>query len=384
MVGLKKERVYKKLRDDIKNGVLPAGSQLPREVDLSQSLGISRVTLRPALQRLENEGYIKRLHGSGTFVAPESEHGKTQQTLIVISKQDNRIYQPQNYIVPEIFRFAAVKNLRVEHFDIRYVAMSTPEEFVNLTTELNTIGIILISSDYLGNEPSIEILKATHCPVILPHGKEFDHIVTGFTTFYTSRKASWQTGLEYLSKNGYKRVAQLGSGSLTNGKPFRDHTLFQTMELSGKLGLDTNPDMFATADIEDIDSIEHVLTSWLNLKQRPEAILCFSDFFAFHIIKELKKQGISIPDKMAIMGICGAPDAAFLNPPLTSVDYCYSDLAKQAVELIADGNVPESGTRIEHQFVLRERASVMKRFKKNKTPENSIIQTKTIAMEVSL
>src|SRR3954465_5407586 len=44
------------------------GERLPPEQELSAHLGISRGTLRTALQRLEETGEIVRRQGSGTFV----------------------------------------------------------------------------------------------------------------------------------------------------------------------------------------------------------------------------------------------------------------------------------------------------------------------------
>ncbi|HKE77809.1 MAG TPA: GntR family transcriptional regulator [Solirubrobacteraceae bacterium] len=57
------------LRDWLAHGGHRSGDRLPPEHELSAMLGVSRGTLRLALQRLESAGEIARRQGSGTFVA---------------------------------------------------------------------------------------------------------------------------------------------------------------------------------------------------------------------------------------------------------------------------------------------------------------------------
>src|SRR6185437_3174770 len=48
---------------------LGVGASIPSERQLSAELGVSRLTLRAALDELSREGYIVRKRGSGTFVS---------------------------------------------------------------------------------------------------------------------------------------------------------------------------------------------------------------------------------------------------------------------------------------------------------------------------
>jgi GntR family transcriptional regulator len=47
---------------------LKVGQAIPSERQLSQELGVSRLTLRAALDELVRDGYLDRRHGSGTYV----------------------------------------------------------------------------------------------------------------------------------------------------------------------------------------------------------------------------------------------------------------------------------------------------------------------------
>jgi len=62
------ERIAAALRDDIAAGRYAPGSRLPNETQLAERFEVNRHTLRQAMQRVAAEGYVKVLHGSGTYV----------------------------------------------------------------------------------------------------------------------------------------------------------------------------------------------------------------------------------------------------------------------------------------------------------------------------
>lgn len=66
--GGKARRVYLLLRDDITSGRFKAGSVLPGEQRLSAIHGVSRVTIRRALETLVADGLIEKRPGAGSVV----------------------------------------------------------------------------------------------------------------------------------------------------------------------------------------------------------------------------------------------------------------------------------------------------------------------------
>jgi GntR family transcriptional regulator len=75
---LKARRIYLLLRERIQNGELEPGSRLPGELSIAAEFGISRVTVRRALDTLANDGLIDRRPGSGTFV----REGNSAQPIV--------------------------------------------------------------------------------------------------------------------------------------------------------------------------------------------------------------------------------------------------------------------------------------------------------------
>jgi GntR family transcriptional regulator len=66
-----KKRLSFRVRDELAarmaSGHIPPGSKLPPEPDLAEELGVSRPTLREALRSLEEDGFVTRTRGAGTY-----------------------------------------------------------------------------------------------------------------------------------------------------------------------------------------------------------------------------------------------------------------------------------------------------------------------------
>ncbi|MBI3980042.1 MAG: GntR family transcriptional regulator [Chloroflexi bacterium] len=67
-LGPRARRVYMALRDQIISGELPPGTKLPSYPDLAVAFAVAPMTVRQALARLEEDHFITREVGRGTFV----------------------------------------------------------------------------------------------------------------------------------------------------------------------------------------------------------------------------------------------------------------------------------------------------------------------------
>jgi GntR family transcriptional regulator len=67
--------LYQQLSDCLRRQVLavnwPADSAIPSERELMRLTGLSRMTVRQAIDSLTREGLLTRIHGRGTFIVPE-------------------------------------------------------------------------------------------------------------------------------------------------------------------------------------------------------------------------------------------------------------------------------------------------------------------------
>ena len=62
------DNIKEDILDKIKNGTYPIGETIPSELELAESYGVSRATVRQALQILAADGYVEKRRRRGTIV----------------------------------------------------------------------------------------------------------------------------------------------------------------------------------------------------------------------------------------------------------------------------------------------------------------------------
>ncbi|WP_375000252.1 GntR family transcriptional regulator [Aeromicrobium sp. CTD01-1L150] len=90
------------------HGELSPGAVIPPERVLAENLGVSRPTLRAAVDQLVAEGYLERRHGSGTYVT----HPKVAMALTLTSFSEDmrrRGLEPGGRVLSFHARFAGAE-----------------------------------------------------------------------------------------------------------------------------------------------------------------------------------------------------------------------------------------------------------------------------------
>ena len=95
------------------------GDKLPNELELAESLGISRVTLREAIRILRTRGLVEIRRGLGTFVT-EPPHGETDLSPLMGVAADTRdLLEIRLMAEPAAAYYAALRATDAERADIR-------------------------------------------------------------------------------------------------------------------------------------------------------------------------------------------------------------------------------------------------------------------------
>jgi len=81
-------QLQRRIADAMQHGILAPGSSLPAERDIAAMTGLSRVTVRKAVEALVASGQLVQRRGSGTFVAPKVERLEQALSLLTSFSED--------------------------------------------------------------------------------------------------------------------------------------------------------------------------------------------------------------------------------------------------------------------------------------------------------
>lgn len=325
----KRDQLYEALRSAITGGEYPLGSQLPKEIDFAEKLGVSRKTLRYALERLENDRLIERLRSKGTFI--RFRH------YLVLADNNQDIWMPFNYIIPSIIRTAERMGAAVSICAFSEFENMTREQVAASIVAQQNAGCIVITNNIDENTGIYRQLKNLPIPIVLAHGHPSDHSFTGWPTIAFDEREAWRAAFIHLKNQGHKRVAagcQRPDRNIIRGWPQKDF-----LAMLAETGLEADPDLIFYMNVtgENTDQAMHRL---FKEQKPPTAIVCYSDFWAPHIYNSLRKMNLRIPEDIAVMGFCGAPMGRYISPTLSTIDLQYEKTGELALRMLLEHTHP--------------------------------------------
>ncbi|MCJ0930055.1 GntR family transcriptional regulator [Virgibacillus halodenitrificans] len=168
----KKSRIplYLQLMDElirkINNKTYQENEKLPSERELCEIYDLSRITVRQALQELEREGYIYKLHGKGTFISSKTYNQKlvqlysfTEQMKMLGKKPTTKVITFQQ--IPVDDRLAEKMELQPmdEVFQIVRLRLADEEPLMYETSYIPKKLFPKLSKETLENRPMYDIFQ---------------------------------------------------------------------------------------------------------------------------------------------------------------------------------------------------------------------------------
>ncbi len=163
--------LYHQLEQDLKaritSGEFARGSMLPTEEQIGLTYGVSRITVRKALDSLDAQGLIRRRRGVGSFVAEKSSgfhavqlSGSLDAFLMSASELKPRVVSLKELVAPDdiLAEFGLEPGTRLTRLELisRTEEGPTAHSEFFFTPEMN--GKLAIE-DIMGSEPIVRIVE---------------------------------------------------------------------------------------------------------------------------------------------------------------------------------------------------------------------------------
>jgi len=91
---------------------------------------------------------------------------------------------------------------------------------------------------------------------------------------------------------------------------------------------------------------------------RPDGFVCANDFTAAHLLRTLNELGVTVPDKVRMVGIDDVKYASLLSVPLTTIHQPCADMGAVAVgamlERLRNPKLPPRDILLNFHLVIRE------------------------------
>ena len=188
-------------------------------------------------------------------------------------------------------------------------------------------GVLISISRETERTDHFETLLKKNIPVVF-----FDRICKALDTsqVYTDNYDIAFEATQYLIAKGCRRIATItGPRHLyTSFNRFQGY-----MDALTKNNLEFNPDYLLLTDYKK-ERVQDYTRHLLSLQERPDAIFAMNDIIAIEMMHIIKKQGLSVPDDVSVLGFNNEPISEFVEPSLSTVDHPAHDIGAAAAEIL--------------------------------------------------
>jgi GntR family transcriptional repressor for pyruvate dehydrogenase complex len=143
--AVRQKKIFEVILDQIKELLitkqLKVGQKMPTEMELSETLGISRSSLREALRILDVLGIIEAKAGEGTLIKPtEPENLRNIMSLVALSRGIDpvELYEVRTVIEMYAARMAAMRRTDEDLHALKFHLSKLDNQFENQALEIES------------------------------------------------------------------------------------------------------------------------------------------------------------------------------------------------------------------------------------------------------
>lgn len=318
-------------------------------------LGISKSTVSRALSehsdvnaetRQRVQEVAQKLNYSPNTLALNLKQQRTNIIGVIIPDTVNRFFAKAISGIQRVANLAGY-NVMVCQSDESYV---TERNNLQSLIAAHVDGVIISVSAETDRTDHFEILLQKNIPVVF-----FDRISESLNTsqVITDNFEIAFEGTEHLISQGCKRIAIIaGPQNLYVSR----NRLNGYLEALKKNNLPVKESYIIHSNFHT-GKVEEYTLQLINLPQRPDAVFAINDYAAIEMMHVFKKNGLRIPEDIAVLGFNNETVCKFVEPSLSSIELSSYDLGTEAAELLLKqmkGNREPEKKLVKSRLVIRE------------------------------
>lgn len=334
--------LHAKLREallaQIVDGRLQPGDMLPSERELQSLLGLSRPTIRQAINALIQDGLVRRVAGKGTFVL-EQETTRTPTGLIglIASRPNYHFFYPQ---------LAAAFDSQVREANYGMV-MALHGDRADLLAEVveglllsqHIVGLAITPPRFGDMSRVVRRLRQAGVPFVFIGRSSLEMQVDSISP--DNQQIGYQA-TRHLIDLGHRNIVHMGFSDYSTGKSRLEGYQLAMAEAELPVRFVEIPE-----SISKSNSIEEETTSvriaaparttaltLLTESNRPTAVFCFNDIVAMGVYKAAREIGLRIPQDLSLISVDNLPTITHFEVPLTTFSLPGAEIGRQGANLL--------------------------------------------------
>jgi len=313
------------LRENIRNNNFKAGEKLIGEHALCEKFGISRHTVRAAMDALEKEGLVVRKQGSGTYINTDMYAGRKNIGVLLTYADD---YTFSDIILGVDSVLAHKSHLMTLGLTHNKIEIERNQLLSLLAAGID--GLIVEAVKSALASPNLEVYKEFYdrkIPVVFVNNY---HLRLNCNFIVNDDVLGGRIATNHLIENGHNKIGGIfNHASIQGGLRYEG---FVNRLYEQNLILDENCIVwYAEQNLPQVFSAEQ-LPILSKAFSNCTAVLCHSDKVAHMLIEAAPHMGIRVPEDLSIVSFDNSYLSRIVAPSITTISHPGIPMGKLAAE----------------------------------------------------
>ncbi len=337
----KSKKTVSEIKEIILSGKCSEGSRLPSGRALAKTLGVSLGTVTNALSTLAGEGYVRKMHGSGSYVAARKRRNSNPSICFLIDVMDDKLNPIWHLIYENFYLQSAGSGVKIE---LKVMPRERPLEIKDSLKDFDLIAVALgLTPEIIG------MLVGIKRPLLWLD--ESCDILPGATICCDNFMAGSIVAEHFISQ-GCHKLAYM-TYSFDGSRHYPSERRFDGFLAGVRNSKAEGCSVSSLSCFPESKSFRDEMKSCLiNI----DGLFCFEDNLAVKVATAVAPS-LRPPSDFALAGIDDTPLGRFVTPPLTSVRQPCEEIGRESwnfAKRILGGEKLGEILKVKPELVVRE------------------------------